>query len=561
MSRTNAAPATGVSQVEAPNPLGTAPVPALLLKYAPPAILSMMVTALYNIIDTFFVGHGVGEDGIAATTVAFPLMMLMGAFAAWFGAGGNAYTALKLGEGKHETAERALGNTAFLLIAVPLLLTVLALVFLDPVLDFLGATDANRQLSRDFCHVIMLGFVIQAVGTGLSNFIRTDGAPTYALVVMFVGTVASCLLNWLLVMGLGMGMTGSALATVAGQAVTTALVVQYFFSKRCKMRLRASYLGPDSSLIGIVAMLGLSTFLVQVAGALTSSMLNLQITALGPTDPIGADGGLTVIGTVNKVTQLLFFVILGFSVAAQPILGYNYGAQSYRRVRSTLWITIAAAMVTNLVLWGLCRLFCDQIMTFFGLGPDLHAFAATTLMLMTLMFPVVPFQVVGSNYFQATGQPLKATFLTLTRQLIFYLPCLFVVPLFLPDFTGLTPLAALAAAPAFADGLAILVTIVFVVREMLRLKNLQAIHDARLAAHDDSWARVARNVEETASRQRALADRTATPAPSSAPRPPAVPTNRSDAFVRAENEDDDGYDPYSDRPCSPEPLYEADPWR
>lgn len=504
MAEANTPSAPAAARPDEPNPLGTAPIPALLLKYAPPAILSMMVTALYNIIDTFFVGHGVGEDGIGATTVAFPLMMLMGAFAAWFGAGGNALAALKLGEGRREDAERTLGNSLFMLVAVPLVLTVVSLAFLDPVLDFLGATDANRQLSRDFCHVILVGFVIQAVGAGLSNFIRTDGAPTYALVVMLAGTVVSCLLNWLFVMVMGMGMTGSALATVAGQAVTAALVLQYFFSHRCTMRLRAAYVVPRAKLVSHIAVLGLATFLVQVAGALTSSMLNLQITALGPTDPIGADGGLTVIGTVNKVTQLLFFVIMGFSIAVQPILGFNYGAQNYRRVRSALWITIAAAMVTNLVLWSLCRLFCDQIMTFFGLGPDLHDFAATTLMLMTLMFPVVPFQVVGSNYFQATGQPLKATFLTLTRQLIFYLPCLFVVPAFLPSLTGMTPLACLPAAPAFADALAILVTVFFVVREMGRLKGLQQTHDARVAGHEQAWAQVERNVRGAEDRR--LAD-------------------------------------------------------
>lgn len=464
------------------NPLGSAPVPALLLRYAPPAILSMMVTALYNIIDTFFVGHGVGQDGIAATTVAFPLMILMGAFAAWFGTGGNSLAALRLGEGRPEVAERALGNTLFMLVVVPAALSVLALAFLNPVLDFLGATDANRQMSRDFCHVIIVGFVAQAVGAGLSNFVRTDGQPVYALVTMAAGTLVSCVLNWLFVIRLSMGMTGSALATVAGQVVTAAMVVQYFLSGRSRMRLRAACLAPDGALVRSIMALGLSTFGVQVASALTSSMLNLQIGALGPTDPVGADGGLAAIGTVNKVINLLFFVILGFSIAAQPILGYNYGAQRYRRVRQTFWMTTVVALAVNLVLWALCRVFCDQIMAFFGLSSDLLGFASMTLTLMTLMFPVVPFQVVGSNYFQATGQPLKATFLTLTRQLIFYLPCLFAVPAVMPRLTGMTPLACLPAAPAAADALAIVVTAVFVAREMRRLDRLQAVHDERVGA-------------------------------------------------------------------------------
>ena len=464
------------------NPLGTAPIPRLLAQYAPPAILSMMVSALYNIIDTFFVGHAVGQNGIAATTVALPLMMLMGAFAMWFGAGGNARAALKLGAGNVKEAERSLGNTLLVLIVVPLVLTVVSLVLLDPILNLLGATDANRQLSQEFCRIVLLGFVFQAIGAGLSNFIRTDGQPAYALVVMAVGALASCVLNYLLVMVAGLGMAGSGLATVGGQLVSALMVLQYFFGKRCKLRLRPAYLAPDMKLIGSIAALGLSTFAVQVAASLTMSMLNIQIANLGGTDPIGADGALAVIGTAQKIIQLLFFVVLGFSVAAQPILGYNYGAHRYRRVTKALWITVAAGVVTNLVLWVLCRTFCSQIMSFFNLPTNLHDFAAQAFCYMTFLFPVVPVQVIGSNYFQATGQPIKATFLTLTRQLIFYLPALFLVPVVMPSLVGgMTPLVALTCAPSVADALAIIVTCAFLVREMLRMRGLIREQDARLA--------------------------------------------------------------------------------
>lgn len=485
------------------NPLGETPVPRLLLMYAPPAILSMMVSALYNLIDTFFVGNWVGQDGIAATTVAFPLMMLMSAFGAWFGAGGNAYAALKLGEGKTEEANRTLGNSLFMLIVVPLAVSATALVFLDPLLDLLGATDANRGFSHDFCRVILMGFVIQAAGVGLSNFVRTDGSPNYALVVNIAGTVAAVFFNWLFVTMLDMKMTGSALATVLGQAVTSAMVLQYFLSGRSRMTLRAQSLKPAGRLVKAIAALGLSTFAVQVASALTASMLNLQITALGPGDPIGADGGLAVIGTVNKVISLLFFVTMGFAVAAQPIIGFNYGAQRYRRVRQAFWITVASAVATNLVLWIACHVFIGPIMGFFNLSEDLHGFAAQTFLFMTLLFPVVPFQVVGSNYFQASGQPLKATFLTLTRQLLFYLPCLFIVPPVMSGITGMTGLACLPLAPAFADGLAILTTTFFVVKEMRRLKALSEDHDARLQGHDEAWAGVDASVRRAAERRSA----------------------------------------------------------
>lgn len=473
-----------------PNPLGSAPIPRLLLKFAPPAILSMMVSAVYNLIDTFFVGHGVGDAGIAATTVAFPLMMLTGAFAAWFGVGGNAIAALRLGERKVEEANRAMSVTLLMLIVVPLALTIVAELFLTPTLDFLGATDTNREYSHQFCSIILAGFTIQAIGLGISNFIRTDGAPNTALAVTFVGAVVSAFANYLLVMVMGMGMVGSAVATVIGQTVTTVLVLAYFLRGKSKLSFRRKFIRFDGPMIRSITAIGLSSFCVQVASALTSSMLNLQITNLGATDVIGADGGLTAIGTVNKVISLLFFVVLGFSIAAQPILGYNYGAQNYRRVRKALWWTVGAAIVTNLILWMACRALSDQIMLFFNVGHDLLDFAAQSLLFMTLMFPIVPFQVVCSNYFQATGQPIKATILTLTRQLIFYLPALFIVPAVLPNFLNLTPLAALPLAPAFADALAIIVTGIFVAREMGRLTRLQAEHDRRIAAHEQTWARV-----------------------------------------------------------------------
>lgn len=473
-----------------PNPLGSAPIPRLLLKFAPPAILSMMVSAVYNLIDTFFVGHGVGDAGIAATTVAFPLMMLTGAFAAWFGVGGNAIAALRLGERKVEEANRAMSVTLLMLIVVPLALTIVAELFLTPTLDFLGATDTNREYSHQFCSIILAGFTIQAIGLGISNFIRTDGAPNTALAVTFIGAVVSAFANYLLVMVMGMGMVGSAVATVIGQTVTTVLVLAYFLRGKSKLSFRRKFIRFDGPMIRSITAIGLSSFCVQVASALTSSMLNLQITNLGATDVIGADGGLTAIGTVNKVISLLFFVVLGFSIAAQPILGYNYGAQNYRRVRKALWWTVGAAIVTNLILWMACRALSDQIMLFFNVGHDLLDFAAQSLLFMTLMFPIVPFQVVCSNYFQATGQPIKATILTLTRQLIFYLPALFIVPAVLPNFLNLTPLAALPLAPAFADALAIIVTGIFVAREMGRLTRLQAEHDRRIAAHEQTWAQV-----------------------------------------------------------------------
>ncbi|MBS5451605.1 MAG: MATE family efflux transporter [Coriobacteriia bacterium] len=430
-------------------------------------------TGLYNLINTIFLGQALGSAGIAATTVGFPLQTVMFAFAMWFGAGGNARAAIKMGEGRPDEAERCLGNTILLNIVVDGVLTIVMLAALDPLLYLCGADASSIQMSRDYMGVMVVGFIIQAIGPSLNNFIRTDGSPTFALFTMIVGCSVSIFCNWLFVIVLGMGAFGGGLGTVCGQLGACIAVLGYFRTKRSLMKLRLSALRPDARIIKDIVALGLSSFFLQIAAALVSTLLNNQCMALGATDPIGGNGALAVIGTINKVVQMCGFVIFGISIAVQPIIGFNYGARIYRRVRRALWVAVGVSTVLAVIIWVVIRVLSGQILNLFGLEENLHDFGSRALGLFMMFYFLQPMQVIGSVFFQSTRQPVKATILSLTRQVIIYLPALYIVPAVLPAIDpSISPLLALTCVQPTSDLLSSLIVIGFQAIENRRLARL-----------------------------------------------------------------------------------------
>ena len=454
--------------------MGTEPIGKLLFEFAPPTILAVMCTALYNIINTIFLGQGVGSEAVAVTTVAFPVMTVMNAFAMWFGAGGNARAAIKMGEGKLHEAELCLGNAIFLNVVVCSLAAALMLAFLDPMLVLCGCTPTLMEMARVYVGTLVCGFVIQAIGPSLNNFIRTDGSPTYALFTMASGCVASVFFNWLFVMVLGWGVFGGALGTVLGQATCAVFVLGYFFTSRSSMKLRLSTVRPRLSVLGSIVALGVSSLAMEVAAAFISTLLNHQIGNLGASDPIGVDGGLTVIGTLNKIVQMCCFAIIGISIAAQPIEGFNYGARRYDRVRRTLWVATGASTVLAIAILIVVIALRSPILWSFGLTQAEHDFGMTASVLFIISMPVVPLAILGSIYFQATGQPVKAMFLTLTRQFIFYIPLLYAMPSLAHVVApGMTDLMSITFTESAADFCSVVVVAAFQVHEGRRIAKLR----------------------------------------------------------------------------------------
>lgn len=458
--------------------MGTASIPRLIVEFAIPSILGMLVNGAYNVIDSVFLGQAMGEIGLATATVAMPIMTVFMAIAMLVGNGGNALAALRMGEGNREEAERSLGNTVCLAIMFAVVVAVVAHIpaCIDALLGVSGATPEDWEYARAFIQIISLGFVFQCIGMGVNNFIRTAGAPNRALGTMVIGAVSCTVFNFLFVMVLGWGVQGSALATVCGQALSCATVLWYFtLTKNVPMKLHLRFLRLHARTVRLILSLGLASFAVQAGMAVVNFVLNNLLNMYGAESALGAEGALASIGVVQRVAMFTVLPLIGVSIAIQPLLGFNYGAHLFGRVKKTLWCGSVGATGIAVVLWSLVHLFPDQIVGFFGITSDsLRDFTVFALKVQLFMLPLVGFQIVGSNYFQATGQPLKSIFLSLTRQILFLIPLLIVLPMLLPGwFPQFTSLDALYFATPAADFLAIFTTAVFVVVEVGRLRKLE----------------------------------------------------------------------------------------
>lgn len=457
--------------------MGTASIPRLITEFAIPSVAGMLINGSYAIIDSVFLGHAVGEIGLSAMTVANPIMVVFMAIAMLVGNGGNALAALRLGEGRREEAERALGNVVSLSLIMAVVVAFLGWfpASTDWLLSLSSATDEVRPHAAVFIQIICTGFILQCIGLGVNNFIRTCGAPNRALGTMVIGLVSSVIFNFLFVIMLGWGVAGSGLATVLGWGCSCVAVLWYFCGKTdAPLRLRLAALPLCPRMDATIVAYGFPSFCVQAGMALVNFVLNFQLVKYGAASPIGADDALATIGVVQRIAQFSIMPLVGMSIALQPLLGFNYGAHKVARVRKTLWYGIGAATTIAVVMFAIVQLFAAPIAEAFGIKHEgLVEFTAFAIHLQFLMVPFVGFQIVGSNYFQATGQPAKSIFLTLTRQILFLLPLLYLMPLWLPAaFPQYNGLDALLFAMPIADFLSIFTTAVFVGWEMVRLRRL-----------------------------------------------------------------------------------------
>jgi putative MATE family efflux protein len=419
--------------------LGTAKISKLMVEFAIPSIIGLVVNGLYNIIDSIFMGHAMEGIGLATAQIATPIMIFSMAVGVLIGAGGNALAALRLGEGKHDEAERVMGNAFSLTIIAGVLCTALVLVFIDPVLTLSGAKEDLWEPSHVFVRIISFGFVLQFFGMAFNNFIRTAGDPNRALYTMVVGTVACIILNFFFVMVFGWGVAGSAWATVIGQGVSAFMMLWYFtFSKKAPFKLRLPCLKLKRRLVTRIFMLGAAAFVLQSANAIIGILLNQQmgiygaLSGLAATPDESVTAVLAAIGVVQRIAMFTFFPILGVAMAAQPLFGYNYGASSFDRVKATFKVSFAWIMGIGIFFWILVHLFPNQIVNLFGVTGELQHFTVIVLQVQLFLIPFMGLQVISANYFQSTGQPLKSMLLSLTRQVLYLIPLLYGLPLLMP---------------------------------------------------------------------------------------------------------------------------------
>lgn len=431
--------------------LGTESTFKLLLEFSIPAVVGVLVQMLYNVIDAVYVGHAVGADGLAATTVANPLMTAMVAVAMLVGVGGNALAAIKLGERKKDVAERVVGNSFVLLLIATGVLWIIALFALEPILRYSGADDSVLPLALDFMTVIVAGCPLQFIAFGMNNFIRTAGHPNRALGSMHIGTGANVVLGYLFIIVFDGGMRGAGLATVCSWALSAAFVMQFFLKKDSPMPMRRSSIVIDPRIALRICALGIAPCVMELGFAVSSMIENNLLVLYGATDALGVDGALAVMRVLSAVGLFTFMSAMGISMGAQPIIGYNYGARSYGRMKRVLKQAIVAGIAITTPLWATVILAPDMYAHLFGLPEQYMGETAWALVLYLMFIPILPIQTIGANYFDATGQAAKATVLTLTRQILFLIPLLVLCPLVLPSILPITELESVWLAPSISD--------------------------------------------------------------------------------------------------------------
>jgi putative MATE family efflux protein len=443
------------------NPLGVESLNKLLIKFAVPSIVAMLVTGLYNIVDQIFIGNFVGELGNAATNIAFPLSTLCTATSLLFGIGGAAAFNLSMGAGKSKNAGKYIGNAVTSAITVGIILLIISEVFLKPMLIFFGSSDSILPYACEYTKITALGFPFLIMSVSGGHLIRADGKPLVAMMCNLVGAITNLVLDTLFVAVFRWGMTGAAVATVIGQ-VLAALIAAYHLLHFKTVKLSPGDFIPDMKNILKVANLGMSQGLNQVAMMIVQIVSNNSLRHYGGLSIYGSDIPIAVVGIATKLAQLYFSVCIGLSHALQPIASYNYGAKNYKRTREAFRKTRNAGTVVSIIAFLLFQIFPRQIIGLFGSGSDLYFDFAVRYIRIFMFFTFVNnIQPLTSTFLSAIGKPQQGLFLSLTRQILFLLPLIIIFPL-------IWGINGMLYSGFVADGLAFVIAMIFAAREFSR---------------------------------------------------------------------------------------------
>lgn len=448
------------------NPLGFAPVNTLLARFAIPSIIAMLVSALYNIVDQFFIGRSVGMLGNAATNVAFPLTITCTAVSLMCGIGGAANFNLALGRGEKKEAERYAGNALFLLFFIGVVLCLTVRLFLNPLMVLFGATPDVLDYSLTYTGITSLGFPFLILATGGSNIIRADGSPRYSMMCTLTGAIINTILDPLFIFRFNMGMAGAALATIIGQIVCGLMVIGYL-ARFKTMRLSFQSFKPIPSHIRTIIALGMAPCFNQMAMMVVQVAMNNILRYYGAQSHYGSEIPLACAGIITKVNMIFFSLVIGLSQGLQPIVSYNYGAKKYGRVREAYLKAVCIATAISTFSFLCFQLIPRQIISIFGSGSEEYFHFAEEYFRIFLFFTFLNgLQPITANFFTSIGKAVKGIFISLTRQIIFLLPLIVILPMIF----GIE--GVMYSAPV-ADLMAAVLAVLFVVRELRHMKALQ----------------------------------------------------------------------------------------
>jgi putative MATE family efflux protein len=436
----------------------------LIMKFSIPCVIAMVVNALYSTVDQIFIGQGVGYIGNAATNVTFPLVVLALGFSLLIGDGAAAFYSIKLGEKNKEEGAKAIGNSIILLMLLGFVFLITGYIFMEELLWSFGATSTNFSIARDYMNIILIGFPFMILSVGLSSIIRADGRPEYSMFAMVLGTVLNIILNPIFIFSFHMGVKGSAIATVISQIISGIISIMYLKKFR-NIEFKRKYLKLNLKASKTIMFFGISSFITQVAVTIIIIVSNNMLKFYGAQSIYGSDIPISAIGIVMKVNEILLGVVIGIAVGGQPILGYNYGAKNYARVKETYFLLIKIATVVSIIGFIIFQFFTQNVVNLFGQNDALYNEFALKSFKIFLMFCIfIGFELTTCIFFQAIGQPVKAVVLTLFKQTFFIVPLMII----LPKFFGVV--GVLYAGPC-AEILSVIVTIVFIGIEMRKINK------------------------------------------------------------------------------------------
>lgn len=447
------------------SPFATEPIGRLIAKFAIPCVISLLVNSLYNIVDQIFIGWGVGYLGNGATNVVFPITIIALALSLMIGDGGAAYLSLKLGEGNIEQAKKGVGNAVTMVTVVSIVLLVVFLIWIDPILTLFGATDVLRPYALEYGTVIGIGLPFMMIPAALNSMIRADGSPKYAMFSMALGAVINTVFDPIFIFVFHMGVRGAAIATVMGQVATFLVSVFYLFRFKT-FRFDTSALRLHWKTCKKVLSLGVSSFITQIAITIVMALSNNLLAKYGADSIYGSEIPLTAMGIVMMVNQILISILVGISTGAQPIIGFNYGSKNLTRVRKAFDIALVASEIVAVIAFLIFQFAPMRVVSLFGSEEGLYnEFAVMSFRIFLLLCPLTGFQTVAAIYLQAIGKPAKSALLSLSRQIIFFVPAAVILPVFM----GVK--GVLWTGPV-ADGLAFVLSLTLIVYERKQLKKV-----------------------------------------------------------------------------------------
>lgn len=402
--------------------LGTEKVSTLLLRYAIPSIIAMTAASIYNIADSIFIGHGVGPLAISGLAITLPLMNLSAAFGAMVGIGASSLLSIKLGQNDRESASAILGNTVLLNMLMGAAFGGICLLFLNSILTLFGASAQTLPYARDYMQIILFGNIVTHMYLGLNHTLRASGYPQRSMTIMLIAIALNCVLDAVFIFGFDWGIKGAAWATVLAQAVALGLEARHFSNPKYEIHFTRKIFALKSKIIKGILSIGMAPFLMNISASIVVIFINNALNRHGGDYYVGA------YGIVNRVALIFLMIVFGLNQGMQPIVGYNYGAKKFDRVKKALTLVIFAAMGVTTFSFLICMLFPDLITRIFTTDELLMEIARPAIRLVFLMFPIVGYQIVVTNFFQSIGNAKAAILLSLTRQLLFLLPLLIILP-------------------------------------------------------------------------------------------------------------------------------------